>query len=163
MTLAHAWANAGKTFTNAYGPSETAVCSHLKELTTKSTRVTLGKPLDNVRAYVMDSRMRPVPPGVPGELVIGGVGVARGYHNRPGLTKSRFLQDAYRVHLPSNVKGTKLYRTGDLARWLFDGEVEFLGRVDFQVRACPDIHPIPNSHRSCCPTLAAKPTLHLSS
>ncbi|HEV2643858.1 MAG TPA: condensation domain-containing protein, partial [Candidatus Elarobacter sp.] len=87
----------------------------------------IGRPIDNVRIYLLDERGEPVPAGVPGELHVGGAGVARGYLNRPELTAERFIQSPF-------VVGDRLYKTGDLARYLPDGTVEFLGRNDFQVK-----------------------------
>jgi acyl carrier protein len=89
--------------------------------------VTIGRPIDNVSVYIVDAEMRPVPIGVPGELLIGGVGVARGYWQRPELTGERFITDPF-------VRGARVYRTGDRARYLADGRIEYLGRVDRQVK-----------------------------
>jgi acyl carrier protein len=90
--------------------------------------VPIGRPITGARVYLLDPLGEPVPAGVPGELVIGGVPVARGYHGRPGLTASRFVPDPYAG------PGARAYRTGDLACWRADGEVSYLGRIDNQVK-----------------------------
>ncbi|MBN8468384.1 non-ribosomal peptide synthase/polyketide synthase [Corallococcus exiguus] len=118
----------GRRFVNAYGPTETTVCAAVNT-DVAAPRVTLGRPFHNVRAYVLDPHLRPVPLGVPGELFIGGMGLARGYLGRPELTAERFLPNPF-AHDP----GERLYRTGDRARWLANGELEYLGRLDFQVK-----------------------------
>ncbi|MER0443618.1 amino acid adenylation domain-containing protein [Streptomyces sp. Edi4] len=117
---------------NHYGPTETTVgvTTHhplAHELAATAT-VPIGRPLGNVRAYVLDGAGEPVPLGVPGELFIGGAQVTRGYLGRPGLTAERFVPD------PFGAPGARLYRTGDLARRLADGAIEFLGRLDDQVK-----------------------------
>jgi thioesterase domain-containing protein/acyl carrier protein len=93
------------------------------------SRPTLGGPLANVQVYVLDERMQPVPTGVPGELFIGGAGVARGYLGRPELSAEKFVPDAF-----GSTSGGRLYRTGDKVRWLANGELDYLGRIDFQVK-----------------------------
>ncbi|MFG3691750.1 amino acid adenylation domain-containing protein, partial [Micromonospora sp. NPDC047740] len=110
-----------------YGPTEATVWATSIELT-PGARVTLGRPIQNTQVYVLDRRLRPLPPGVPGELYLAGVQLARGYHNRPDLTAERFTAN------PHGTPGSRLYRTGDLARWLPDGTLDFLGRVDHQVK-----------------------------
>ncbi|MER5733124.1 amino acid adenylation domain-containing protein, partial [Streptomyces sp. NPDC002138] len=123
---------AGCEVLNHYGPTETTVgvTTHrprAAELAAGST-VPIGRPLGNVRAYVLDGRGEPVPVGVPGELFIGGAQVTRGYLGRPGLTAERFVPD------PFGRPGARMYRTGDLTRRLPDGAIEFLGRLDDQVK-----------------------------
>ncbi len=113
---------------NVYGPTECTVDTTARAIRGAS-RPTLGGPLANVRVYVLDERMQPVPTGVPGELLIGGAGVARGYLGHPELTADKFVPDPF-----SPTPGARLYRTGDKVRWLPDGELDSLGRLDFQVK-----------------------------
>nr|EKX8186754.1 non-ribosomal peptide synthase/polyketide synthase [Pseudomonas aeruginosa] len=112
---------------NLYGPTETTIWSARFRLG-EEARPFLGGPLENTALYILDSEMNPCPPGVAGELLIGGDGLARGYHRRPGLTAERFLPD------PFAADGSRLYRTGDLARYRADGIIEYLGRIDHQVK-----------------------------
>ncbi|MFE6775877.1 amino acid adenylation domain-containing protein [Streptomyces sp. NPDC057702] len=112
---------------NLYGPTECTVDSLLARME-DSPRQVIGHPVDNARVYLLDAGLRPVPPGVSGELYIAGAGLARGYLGRSALTAQRFVAD------PFSRTGGRLYRTGDLARWTERGAVEFLGRVDDQVK-----------------------------
>ncbi|MEU1752627.1 amino acid adenylation domain-containing protein [Micromonospora matsumotoense] len=112
---------------NLYGPTEAAV-DVTATLCEPGTPVTIGRPIANTRTYIVDGSLRPVPVGVPGELLLGGVQLARGYLNRPELTAQRFVPD------PFGESGGRLYRTGDLARYLPDGRIDYLGRLDDQVK-----------------------------
>ncbi|MFE5286071.1 amino acid adenylation domain-containing protein [Nocardia sp. NPDC056611] len=113
---------------NLYGPTEFTVCATSHPVTdTDSGNMPIGAPAWNTRAYVLDSRLHPVPPGVAGELYLAGAQLSRGYQSRPGLTAERFVPDPFG-------DGGRLYRTGDLVRWNSDGELEYLGRTDFQVK-----------------------------
>nr|AGS49396.1 long-chain-fatty-acid--CoA ligase [uncultured bacterium esnapd4] len=112
--------------TNLYGPTETTVWSTSSEIGVDVLAPAIGRPLANTQVYVLDSALRLVPPGVPGELYISGDGVARGYLNRPGLSAERFVANPF--------GSGRMYRTGDLVSWNADGELRFLGRVDHQVK-----------------------------
>lgn len=117
---------------HVYGPTECttfATALAIREIAPNAPGVPIGRPIANTTAYVLDERRALVPVGVPGELYLGGDGVARGYHRRPELTAEKFVPDPF-----SNRPGAKLYRTGDLVRWLPDGTIEFLGRTDNQVK-----------------------------
>ncbi|MBO1014335.1 amino acid adenylation domain-containing protein [Achromobacter sp. SD115] len=121
-----------RTLINGYGPTETVVTpvlwkSDLDE-PCHSAYAPIGRPVGDRVAYVLDAELRLAPPGVTGELYLGGYGLARGYLNRPGLTAERFVAD------PFDEAGGRLYRTGDLVRWNNDGQLEYLGRIDHQVK-----------------------------
>ncbi|HEX5324358.1 MAG TPA: amino acid adenylation domain-containing protein, partial [Capsulimonadaceae bacterium] len=119
---------------NEYGPTETVVgccvyeCGGDEPLNGISS-VPIGRPIANTQLYVLDSNLQPVPMGMPGELYIGGDGLARGYYNRPDLTAERFIPNPF-----SDEPGARLYRTGDLCRYLEDGNLEYFGRIDHQVK-----------------------------
>ncbi|WP_281203447.1 non-ribosomal peptide synthetase [Nocardiopsis trehalosi] len=113
--------------TNLYGPTETTIWS-TAALVTTGAPVTIGAPIANTRVHVLDAALRPVPPGVPGDLYIAGEGLARGYSGRAALTAERFTADPY------GPAGSRMYRTGDLARRTADGALVFLGRTDHQVK-----------------------------
>jgi amino acid adenylation domain-containing protein len=112
---------------NMYGPTETTIWSSTVRLSAAAGRVPIGPPIDNTQLYILDDLQQPVPIGVAGELCIAGDGVANGYHNRPELTAERFVPNPFRP-------GERMYRTGDLARYLPDGTLDFLGRLDHQVK-----------------------------
>ncbi len=111
---------------NEYGPTEGTVWATVSEITADTEKVDIGRAIPNMQTYIVDEQLRPVPIGMIGELVIGGIGITQGYHQRPELTAERFVQNPF--------GNGRLYRTGDLARYLSDGHIEFLGRVDRQVK-----------------------------
>ena len=112
---------------NMYGPTETTIWSTTQTATGGEGITGVGRPIANTQVYVLDDAMQPVAIGVPGELFIGGEGVARGYWQRPDLTADRFLDDPFQ-------SGNRIYRTGDLVRWRADGGLDFLGRADHQIK-----------------------------
>jgi acyl-coenzyme A synthetase/AMP-(fatty) acid ligase/aryl carrier-like protein len=118
MSMATLW--------NMYGPTETTIWSATSQVK-PGARIAIGPPIDNTQFYIVDSRHQQQPIGVPGELCIAGDGVARGYHKRPELTAERFVVNPFSA-------GARMYKTGDLARYRPDGTVEFLGRLDHQIK-----------------------------
>ncbi|MFD3518826.1 amino acid adenylation domain-containing protein, partial [Streptomyces sp. NPDC058657] len=114
---------------NMYGPTETTIDAATHQVTAPvpTGRISIGRPVPGSRVHVLDAGLRVQPVGVPGELCIGGVPLARGYHGRPGLTADRFVPDPFTA-------GGRLYRTGDLVRWRAEGTVEYLGRLDHQIK-----------------------------
>ncbi|HKQ93212.1 MAG TPA: amino acid adenylation domain-containing protein, partial [Blastocatellia bacterium] len=126
--LAHRWAP-GRRFFNSYGPTETTVCASGAECVADGRNPTIGKPIINVKIHLLDAGLQPVPMGAPGELSIGGEGITRGYLGRPDLTAEKLTPDPFGAE-----PGGRLYRTGDLARYLPGGDIDFLGRIDHQVK-----------------------------
>ncbi len=114
---------------NLYGPTETTIWSTAQRVAPAPDAISIGRPIANTQIYVLDAQGEPVPMGVPGELCIGGAGVATGYHERAELTAERFVADPF-----SDQTGARLYRTGDLARWDGQGRLHHLGRLDHQVK-----------------------------
>ena len=127
--LANELVKRAKSVWNMYGPTETTIWSATGELKLEDGTVAIGPPIDNTRFYVLDSYGQLAPIGVPGELHIGGDGLARGYFRRPELTAERFIRDPFRSDLDA-----RIYKTGDLVRRRQDGSIEFLGRLDNQVK-----------------------------
>ncbi|MEO0970364.1 MAG: amino acid adenylation domain-containing protein, partial [Cyanobacteria bacterium J06639_18] len=126
--IAKKWAD-GRKFFNAYGPTEATVCTTIAECHKITDKLPIGRPINNTQIYILDRYLQPVPIGVPGELYIGGDGLARGYLNRPEITNERFIPNPFD---PS--KSQRLYKTGDLARYRDDGNIEYIGRIDNQVK-----------------------------
>ena len=114
---------------NLYGPTETTIWSTGYKVTTGNKAISIGCPLANTQLYILDSHLQPVPIGISGELYIGGEGLARGYLNRPDLTAEKFISNPFSPNPKS-----RLYKTGDLARYLPDGQIEYLGRIDYQIK-----------------------------
>ncbi|MEH2158037.1 amino acid adenylation domain-containing protein [Nostoc sp.] len=129
-SLAYQLLERGQEVWNLYGPTETTIWSAVQKVNYQEQQQgvsSIGRPIANTQFYILDSHHKLVPVGVPGELHIGGVGLARGYWNRPQLTEEKFIPSPFE-------SGKRLYKTGDLARYLRDGKIEFLGRIDHQVK-----------------------------
>ncbi|WP_347220316.1 amino acid adenylation domain-containing protein, partial [Chryseobacterium sp.] len=120
---------------NGYGPTEGTVCATLHYYKEDNNPLNIGGPIGNMTSYVLDNALRPVPVGAIGELYIGGAGITRGYLNRPELTEERFINNPFQsLEEKANGLNGRLYKTGDLVRWLSKGELEYLGRNDFQIK-----------------------------
>ncbi|NEO97699.1 MAG: amino acid adenylation domain-containing protein [Symploca sp. SIO2E9] len=128
VELAQQWSD-GINFFNAYGPTESTVCATIAPYVRGSGKLPIGRPIANTQIYLLDEHLQAVPIGVPGELYIGSVGLARGYLNRQQLTAQRFIANPF-----SSEPTARLYKTGDLGRYLADGNIEYLGRIDHQVK-----------------------------
>ena len=127
--LANQLLEKGASLWNLYGPTEATIWSTLDRVDNTEGTVSIGRPIANTQIYLLDEHLQPVPVGVPGELYIGGAGLARGYLNRPELTAQKFIANPL-SHEPK----ARLYKTGDLARYRSDGNIEYLGRIDHQVK-----------------------------
>ncbi|MEH2050450.1 amino acid adenylation domain-containing protein [Nostoc sp.] len=123
-----AWWGIKRSLFNCYGPTESTVVASISSCEPNGKKPSIGKPIANIRIYILDTHHQPLPPGIPGELCIAGVGLARGYLNRPDLTAEKFIE----VELFG--KTERIYKTGDLAKWRDDGNLEYLGRIDAQVK-----------------------------
>ncbi|ERN42088.1 amino acid adenylation domain protein [Rubidibacter lacunae KORDI 51-2] len=126
--LAAALTDRGSELWNLYGPTETTIWSAQQQIQNDAS-VAIGRPIANTQTYVLDTQLQPAPVGVAGELFIGGLGLARGYQGRAGLTAERFLPDPFATE-----PGARMYRTGDLACYRTDGTLQHLGRIDYQVK-----------------------------
>lgn len=127
--LANAIISTGAELWNVYGPTETTIWSTTQKIEYGDEPVSVGRPINNTTTYILDENLNPVPVSVPGELYIGGKGLARGYHNQPALTESVFVHDPF-----SPDKAARMYKTGDQVRYKPDGGIEYLGRLDNQVK-----------------------------
>jgi amino acid adenylation domain-containing protein len=127
--LANLLCSRGANVWNVYGPTETTIWSAIHPVAAGSRSVPIGRPIANTQFYVLDSQLQSVPMGVPGELYIGGDGLARGYFHHPDLTAERFVPSPF-----GSQPGARLYKTGDLVRYRRDGTIEFLGRLDHQIK-----------------------------
>ncbi len=154
-------------FYNVYGPTETTIIAttcHVPldlEKISHWKRIPIGRPIEETEIYILDRHLQPVPIGIPGELCIGGIGLARGYLNRPSLTKEKFIPNPF-----TDEPNARLYKTGDLARYLPDGNIDFLGRADRQIKIrghrielreielTIESHPLVNSCHASASTLA---------
>ncbi|MGW5288169.1 amino acid adenylation domain-containing protein, partial [Rhodococcus pyridinivorans] len=125
--LVKRWAP-GRNLYNGYGPTETTIMTDISDPMVPGRPVTIGGPIRGMRSLILDRRMHPVPAGIGGELYLAGIQLARGYHDRPGLTAERFVAN------PFGAPGERMYRTGDIATWTEHGEVMYLGRSDFQIK-----------------------------
>jgi len=140
LELATLWQRPARRFFNAYGPTEITVCATIFEYTQANFQhsVPIGRPISQTPLYVLDAHLQRVPIGVPGELHIGGIGLARGYLNRPELTAEKFIANPFYRPTAQGVQGSpsspRLYKTGDLVRYRPDGQLEFLGRLDHQIK-----------------------------
>src|SRR5439155_19293686 len=126
--LVKRWWKPERRVVNTYGPTEATVVATYSECQPNKP-VTIGRPLPNYLACILNEKLQPVKEGMAGELCLGGIGLARGYFGRPELTKEKFVCIAHDGAVPQ-----RFYRTGDLARWTADGDIEFLGRIDSQVK-----------------------------
>lgn len=130
----------GRDFFNAYGPTETTVCASMKYVDSDDPAdPPIGRPIQNTKLYILDKKLQPVPVGIPGELFVGGISVAKGYLNRPELTPEKFIPNPFLANVNDQSvddRGfySKLYKTGDLVRYRINGDIEFLGRIDHQVK-----------------------------
>ena len=127
--LANQLLHRGAVLWNLYGPTETTIWSAVYRVEAGTGLVPMGRPIANTQMYVLDRHRQLVPIGVPGELCIGGIGLAKGYRNQPELTAEKFVPHPFDA-----APAARLYRTGDLVRWRADGNLEFLGRLDDQIK-----------------------------